>query len=615
MFANRLPAVLLLSLATLDMQATSLEALDFLPPTVPWNGKSRELMLPADDPWVTPAEISGLERTPRYEETIAWLRRLADAAPEIDLISIGRSAEGRDIWMVVASTARERDPASLRTSGKPTVLAQAGIHAGEIDGKDAGLMLLRDMTVRGTRGVLLERTNFLFIPILSVDGHERFSAHNRINQRGPIEMGWRTNARNLNLNRDYTKLETEEIRAVVATINAWQPDLYIDLHVTDGADYQYDITWGTTPDFAWSPAISRYLEGVVDPAVQARLRAMDHVPGPLMWPVNDRDFADGNLSWTGTPRFSQIYGAVRHLPSILVENHSLKPYDQRVLGTYLFLESVLDVVGRNPDALREAMARDRSARAQRVTLAWQRKDPPTRKIRTVEAIRAERYDSPISGDTVVRWTGERLAAPMPFLLEDEPAVVVERPAAYYIPAAWSHVAEKLRLHGIAVERLVEPTTIEATMYRLPEARAADSASAFDQRGALYEGRVRIEPGKLIAEQATVELPAGSFRAGTDQPLGDLLVLLLEPESPDSLFQWGFFLEILTRAEYAEPYVMEPMARAMLEADAALARQFEAKLESDPEFAGNADARLEWFYRRSPYFDSRDRLYPIARAAR
>jgi len=615
MFANRLPAVLLLSLATLDMQATSLDALDLLPPTVPWNGKSRELMLPADDPWVTPAEISGLERTPRYEETIAWLRRLADASPEIDLISIGRSAEGRDIWMVVASTARERDPASLRTSGKPTVLAQAGIHAGEIDGKDAGLMLLRDMTVRGKRRALLEHANFLFIPVLNVDGHERFSAHNRINQRGPIEMGWRTNARNLNLNRDYTKLETEEIRAVVATINAWQPDLYIDLHVTDGADYQYDITWGTTPDFAWSPAISRYLEGVVDPAVQARLRAMDHVPGPLMWPVNDRDFADGNLSWTGTPRFSQIYGAVRHLPSILVENHSLKPYDQRVLGTYLFLESVLDVVGRNPDALREAMARDRSARAQRVTLAWQRKDPPTREIRTVEAIRAERYDSPISGDTVVRWTGERLAAPMPFLLEDEPAVVVERPAAYYIPAAWSHVAEKLRLHGIAVERLVEPTTIEATMYRLPEARAADSASAFDQRGALYEGRVRIEPGKLIAEQATVELPAGSFRAGTDQPLGDLLVLLLEPESPDSLFQWGFFVEILTQPEYAEPYVMEPMARAMLEADPDLARQFDTKLESDPEFAGNADARLEWFYRRSPYFDSRDRLYPIARAAR
>jgi murein tripeptide amidase MpaA len=153
-----------------------------LPPEPPWSGHSRSLAAPADDPWATPCERSGFRRTPRYEETVEWLRRLAAAAPELQLVSLGRTPEGREIWMVAASRERAFTPEALRRSGKPTLFAHAGIHAGEIDGKDAGLMLLRDMTVRGARRDLLEHANVLFVPILNVDGHERFSAFTRINQ-------------------------------------------------------------------------------------------------------------------------------------------------------------------------------------------------------------------------------------------------------------------------------------------------------------------------------------------------------------------------------------------------------------------------------------------------
>ena len=165
------------------------------------------------------------------------------------------------------------------------MLAQAGIHSGEIDGKDAGLMLLRDMTVRGTRRDLLQQVNLLFVPILSVDGHERFSKYSRINQRGPVEMGWRSNARNLNLNRDYTKLETNGVNAVVRVINQWAPDLYIDLHVTDGADYQYDITWGLPQIYGWSPEISRWAYERFQPAMNEELTNWGHTPGPFVWAV------------------------------------------------------------------------------------------------------------------------------------------------------------------------------------------------------------------------------------------------------------------------------------------------------------------------------------------
>jgi len=588
------------------------DALDHLPPPLPWDGKSRELALPPDHPWATPGERSGLTSTPRYEETMSWLRRLVAAAPELELTSIGRSAEGREIWMVVASQTERKTPQSLRSTGKPIVLAQAGIHAGEIDGKDAGMMLLRDMTVLGKRAGLLDAAHFLFIPILSVDGHERFSARNRINQRGPEEMGWRTNARNLNLNRDYTKLETEEVRAVVATINRWQPDLYIDLHVTDGADYQYDVTWGMTPDYGWSPRISRWIDATLRPVVDARLSEMGHIPGPFIWPVNGLDLTGGVVVWMGSPRFSNVYGDARHLPTILVENHSLKPYDQRVLGTYVFLEATLEFLGREHASLRAAVAGDRNRRPEQVVLTWKQQPPSATESRRVKAVRAEIFDSPVSGGKVARWTGEAVEEDATFIFLGTPDRVVARPDAYYIPAGWRHIAEKLRLHGIELETLDEPTTVDVEMYRLPDAGLSGGGSSFDHRSVAYEGRVRVGPGEPRVERRSLQLPAGSFRAGTDQPLGDLLVMLLEPTSPDSFFQWGFFLEILTQPEYAEAYVMEPMARAMLEADPALKRTFEQKLESDPDFAADPRARLDWFYRKTPYFDSRYRLYPIAR---
>ena len=350
-----------------------------LPPELPWDGKSRSLIAPAGDPWMTPAEASGLTTTPGYDETVAWLRSLVVASPQLDMVSLGKSAEGREIRMVIASLEGAASPEELRANGRPSLLAHAGIHSGEIDGKDAGMMLLRDMTVRGasqlspfggTRRALLEASNLLFIPILSVDGHERFSRFSRINQRGPVEMGWRTNARNLNLNRDFTKLETEELRALVAAVNRWRPDLYVDLHVTDGEDYQYDITYGYNGPHAWSPHIARWLDEVFTPATNAALEEWGHQPGPLTFGVNGRDMSGGTVHWTAPPRFSNGWGDARHLPSILVENHSLKPYRQRVLGTYVLLESAMTTLGRGYRGLRQAREKDEQAATEEIVLAW-----------------------------------------------------------------------------------------------------------------------------------------------------------------------------------------------------------------------------------------------------
>lgn len=590
-----------LALPTPAQETSRPRHLDALPPTSSWNGKSRELVAAPDDPWITPCEESGLTASPSYAETIAWLERLVLAAPELEMITIGRSDEGRAVRMVIASAEGVFTPEALRASGKPTVLVQAGIHSGEIDGKDAGMMLLRDMTVSGEKGELLEGANLLFIPILNVDGHERSSPHGRINQRGPAEMGWRTNARNLNLNRDYAKLDIPELRAAIHAIERWQPDLYVDVHVTDGMDYQYDVTLESVGPHGYSPAIAGWMGDTFLPRVYADLEAQGHVPGPMIFSVDRRDLSKGILQWMGSPRFSHAYGDARHLPTLLVENHSLKPYDRRVLGTYVLLESTLRALAEGRNELRRAVAADRASRPSEVAVSWR---VPEGEPDTLEflAIESRRVPAPASGGTRIEWNGKPLTMTLPHVKITEPARSVAVPNAYWIPPTWPEVIERLEVHGIELQRLEQPRELEVEMVRLTEPVLATAP---------YEGRIPVTCTP-VSERRTQLFPAGSVRVSTDQPLGTLAVLLLEPESPDSFFQWGFFHEVLQRTEYFEAYVMEPLAERMMAEDPALKAEFEALLENDPAFAQNGRARLNWFYERSEYFDGRWRLYPVAR---
>jgi hypothetical protein len=570
-----------------------------LPPAIPWDGVSRAAVVPADDPWITPCEASGLTASPSYDETVAWVRRLCAAAPELELLSIGTSDEGRDIWMVAASREGGHTPAAFAANGRPTLLAHAGIHSGEIDGKDAGMMLLRDMTVGARRSELLDGANFLFVPILNADGHERSSRYGRINQRGPTEMGWRTNARNLNLNRDFTKLDTPGVRAVVGVLNDWDPQLYLDLHVTDGIDYQYDITYGFVGAHGYSPASAGWMRDVLKVQVDTALRAGGHIPGPLIFARDDTNPSAGIVDWTGSARFSNCYGDLRHTPTVLVENHSLKPYDQRVLGTYVLLEATLRALAGEAEPLRAAIASDRARRPAELPTAWRPSAPEPMEFLGVAH---EVSDSKISGARVVAWLGRPETVELPVLRFNSPAATVARARAYWVPPTYPDVIERLALHGVELETLAAPRTVRVERLRLVDATLGTQS---------FEGRVTVTAG-VEAEVQTRAYPAGSVRVTTDQPLGDLAVLLLEPAYQDSFFQWGFFLACLQRTEYVEGYVMEPLAERMLAADAALKAAFEERLASDEDFAADPRARLEWFYRRTPYYDAEHQLYPVAR---
>lgn len=591
---------------------------ELLPPVRDWKGRSEKLMVPPDHPWVSPAEKSGFTYTPTYSETMDWLAQLCDLTPMISMRSVGMSPEGRDIILVTVSQEKDHSSLSLRKSGKPLIFIQAGIHAGEIDGKDAGLMLLRDIAL-GDKTWLSHKVNIIFIPILNVDGHERSSPFNRINQRGPENMGWRTNSMNLNLNRDYAKLDTREIRSVVQIMNEYEPDLYIDIHVTDGIDYQYDITMGSVGPHGYSPVISEWMNKRFYPEIYKKMQSMGHIPGPIFFALNDVDYRDGVVEYCFGPSFSDNYADARHIPAILVENHSLKPYRQRVLGTYVFLQSCIEILSDQQDEFFQARNTDKFSRVSVIPSGFQIPQfkglgiwgnftgevmdstipPDTLEVLAISSIKEY---SRITGDSVVRWTGEPVTLRTPIYRMNEPVGFIELPEAYWIPPAWNEVIERLKIHGIQMEIIQKDTLLEVEVFRFFE-------PVFTKNP--YENHQRVS-AKFSRERLMKTFPAGSVKIPTEQKLAELAALLLEPESSESFFQWGFFLPVFSRTEYAEAYVLEPLAKKMLDSSPSLLEEFEQLKSGNPEFANNPDAILRWFYMRSDYYDKDYLLYPVGR---
>jgi len=563
-----------------------------LPPVLPWSGKSEKLIAAAGDPWITPAEAADFETSPRYEEVRAWLERLDKVSPLVTVETFGKTAEGRDLLMVRASKGG---------ANKPVVLVQAGIHSGEIDGKDAGLMLLRDIALRGKDG-LLDKVDFVFVPILNIDGHEHSSPWNFLHVRGPASRGIEGNARDVNLNRDYSKLDTPEIRAMVALLRRLDPVLYIDCHVSGGFDMQYDVTytyagWGK---YARHRATADWLEQRFGPTVQSALKSAGHIPTIYPSPVDTRAPEKGIRYSPEGPRYSTGYGDFISVPTVLVENHMLKPYRQRVLGTYVLLEAALKLAAQDAGKIAQAKAADRATRPQGLLTRWKPAEAPIGWVEQFKGVAFDTYRSAATGRMEQRWTGRRVSFRMPIVGQDA-VETVALPKAWLIPAAQVEVIEKLRLHGIAFERVSAPRTLTIDEVRLHDVKLAKA----------HDGRIPLE-ARFEHLRAEREIPAGTIRVPSAQPLGLLAAALLEPESQDSFLAWGLFPEVLSAPAGTEDFVIAPILDARLTDDAELRAEFQAKLAGEPEFAADPKARIAWLSARLPYRDPFSGLYPVKR---
>ena len=564
--------------------------------------------------WLTRAERTLWKQTSDYEEMMRMCRSFEAGSRWVKLEIIGRSGQGRDVPMLILSKDRAFTPDAARALGKPVVLIQNGIHAGEIEGKDASGMLLRDIAVLHKYDALLDSLTLLVIPVFSVDAAERRSHWNRINQNGPDEMGWRHTPVGLNLNRDYTKLDAPEMRALIGTVyTRWWPELLVDNHTTDGADYRYDITYATNHGAGVPPSLDRWYADAIEKGMVERLAERGHLVSPYLDYKTGNDPRGGIEYNNSLPRFSTGYPPLQSRAALLVETHMLKPYGARVKATYDLMLSVLGEIHDHPRALMDAV---RDAEAAAVARA-QSKDPAKRTLVLATALSDKGVPVPfkgvqttwtfsdITGNQVPHYSNVPWDTTVMMYREAIPQLSVRLPeGGYVVPQEFTDVLDRIALHGIRTRRLARAWSDTVEMTRVTGHTVAAEP---------YEGRANVKVTAVSMERQLRSFRAGDVWVPLDQRGSALAATLLEAQSPDGFMAWGFFLTVFQKKEYGADYIVEPMARAMMDHDPKLAADFRAKLQTDTAFAKDSNARSDWFFRRSPWRDLEQDLHPIARA--
>ncbi|HSL90465.1 MAG TPA: M14 family metallopeptidase [Ignavibacteriaceae bacterium] len=560
----------------------------------------------SEEQWLTKFEKSGFVSTADYTETMQYFKNLADNSDYAELFSFGISPQGRELNCIVVSKDKDFTPEDIKKNNKPIVLIINGIHAGEIEGKDASKILLREILITKEKEFLIDNVVLMVVPIFSVDGHERKSKYNRINQDGPEEMGWRTTAQGYNLNREWMKADAPEMQSMLLLVSEWDPDFIIDNHTTNGADYQYTVTYQVERFANIYHKTAEWLKNKFVPHLIKNVEEQGYLMFPYVALRNWREGLDSGISdWASGPRLSTGYFALQNRPSLLVETHMIKPYKERVYSTKAVLENTIDLVNKNAEEILNINkeADDKSINQfynnqEYLPLAFNTSD----KFEEVEfkGIEYHNEDSDISGSKKIVYTGKPKDMIVKFYNDVRVQDSVKTVKGYYIPSEWKLIVDRLKLHGVEVGVVTDPTELEVTRYKFNNVRMNNTSN---------EGRQRVSfEYETYKEKAII--PVGSFYVSTNQRTVRVITHLLEPKSPDSFVQWGFMNQIFEQKEYFENYVMEPMAEEMLKNDPELKKEFEKKLAEDEAFRNNPYERLNFFYKRSPYWDKALNLYPI-----
>ena len=552
----------------------------------------------------TTFEKSNFLETDDYEGTIAYAKQLAKQFKEVHYQTIATTAQGREVPLLIIDENGYTKPKKIRKNGKNIILVESCIHPGEPNGKDAMFLLIRNMLRGREYSVLLKDFSFIFIPVLSPDGLANFSPFNRINQNGPKQMGWRVNAQGFNLNRDFTKLDSPELRGFVEMFNYWQPDLFFDTHATDGADYQYVTTYSIEDFGNYDPGLSHWMSRVWEPKIKTRMAEWNmpvtryiefHPWGDPTAPLFDESFS---------AMFSEAYTTARNCPGILLETHMLKPYKDRVLSSYHMIVETLSIIRDNKESfnntLTEAKRNDLELKELPINM-----QPDLNDTLWTDFI-GYHFDT-VQSDITGGWyytydtTRPEMRRTMRFR-SSRPEKTLSVPKEYIIPVQYQEVIDIVKAHGFDMNLLKSEKTLKVSTYRFDNVEFAKRPS---------EGRCRVEHFDTEEITKEVTFPKGSAVVKTSQNGIRLLMNLLEPEMHGSLFEWGFFNNVLQRVEYFEVYKMEPMAKEMLAADPFLAEQFQQWKTSFPKNKQPSQYEiLNWFYERSPYCDKNYCIYPI-----
>ena len=551
--------------------------------------------------FTTTFETSEGTQTATYHEVITFWNALAKAYPEINIQTIGATDSGYPLHLVTLNPDGNFDFDNIRKN-KRVLLINNGIHPGESDGIDATMLLFRDI-VQGTIEAP-KQTVLTTIPIYNIGGSLNRNTGTRANQNGPEAYGFRGNAQNYDLNRDFIKSDTKNARAFAEIFHLVKPDIFIDNHVSNGADYQYTLTHLFTQHNKLGDKLGSYLHNSMQPKLEEKLAKKNWDITPYVNVFNSTP-EKGFSQFMDYPRYSTGYTTLFNTLGMMVETHMLKPYKPRVEGTYELMRSMIELIEEDAEKIK-GLKKDMALvmhKQNTYPLDWQIDTTKTSTLH-FKGFEGAFIESEITGAKRLKYDNTK-----PFTKDVAyqnyfiPKIEVTIPSAYIIPQGWHKIIDLLKLNQIEMTTLLSDSTITVESYKIDN---------FKTRTRAYEGHYPHYNTTVKPTTQTLIFRKGDIIINTAQDGFRYLIETLEPQAPDSFFNWNFFDTILQQKEHFSPYVFEDTAKRLLESDAKLKAEFEAKKESDNSFNNNWYAQLNWLYQRSNHYEKAHMQYPVYR---
>lgn len=543
-------------------------------------------------------------QTLTYHEAISAYEALAAAYPQyLQLGTVGSTDSGYPLHVLVFSTSGQFSPEVVKRSGKRILLINNGIHPGEPEGIDATFMLMRDILANPEKLKWLENIVIVAIPVYNIDGCLNRGSYSRANQDGPEAYGFRGNARYYDLNRDFLKCDSRNARAFNEVFQRWMPDIFVDNHTSNGADYQYVMTLIATQHNKLEAPLGQFLQETMLPELYADMAARKWDMIPYVDTPGDTPDS-GIVGFCDYGRYSTGYAALWNTIGFMPETHMLKPFKDRVWSTYAFMEVVIQFIGRHHREIGTARAKAFETTRNKSTFVLDyAMDQKKYDSLLFKGYEAGYKPSDVSGLPRLWYDRSKpFSRKIPYYNYFDPSVSVQKPYAYILPQAWEHVIERLQLNQVSLSRLTQDVTLDVEMYRIGDFKTRNG-----WEGHYYHSDVQVE--KLTRKQ---RFHKGDYVIFTNQNANRYLAETLEPHAPDSWFAWNFFEPVLMQKEYFSDYVFEDLAAAFLKENPEVQAKLDAKRKAEPAFAASAKQQLDWVYRQSPWYEPDHRLYPVAR---
>lgn len=550
--------------------------------------------------WQTPFEVSS-NTSATYQQAITFYERLAQAYPgQFHLSAYGDTDSGHPLHLAVFSADGQFSAQSAHDAQKTIVFINNAIHPGEPCGVDASMMFFRDLLQDPDWQQQIKDVVIVAVPFYNIGGGLNRGAYSRANQNGPEAHGFRGNARNLDLNRDFIKADSRNARTFNQFYAAWRPHIFIDNHTSNGADYQYVLTLIATQHNKLGGPLADLLQQDMLPNLFEQMENTDYPMTPYVYVRNTPE--EGIAGFLDLPRYSSGYAALHHALSFMPETHMFKPFADRVRSVYHFMKAATTYAQEAQDKILAARHESELRTAQQglFPINWVL-DRTRADTLQFKGYTAKTRPSSISGQERMYYDrNDTWEKPVPHFNYYRTTDSVQAPVAYILPYAYSEVAQRLKWNGVRMYQLTADTELPVMFYRIDDFSTRDA----------YEGHYLHYNVSVSEQKTTHTFHKGDYVIFTDQAVNRYIVETLEPRAPDSWFAWNFFDGILQQKEYFSSYVFEDLAAEYLNEHPGLRQQLEKRKEADADFAASARAQLDFIYRNSPYYEPTHRRYPV-----